>query len=269
MFEKHLKRWNLTPEGSLLITRTAQLLPVRQNGKPAMLKIGTDRDERRGGALMEWWNGDGAARVLARDGDALLLERAAGAVTLAELAHAGRDDEACRILCDVAARLHAPRAKPLPEFVPLARWFRELGPAAEAHGGILVRSAEIARKLLDEPHEIVALHGDLHHGNVLDFGDRGWLAIDPKGLLGERGFDFANIFTNPDMDDPTRPLATKPDRFLARVAVVAGAANLERERLLRWILAWSGLSAAWLLTDGADAAVDFEVAKLAAAELDR
>jgi aminoglycoside/hydroxyurea antibiotic resistance kinase len=41
------------------------------------------------------------------------------------------------------------------------------------------------------------LHGDLHHGNVLDFGLRGWLAIDPKGLLGERGFDFANIFTNP------------------------------------------------------------------------
>jgi streptomycin 6-kinase len=51
--------------------------------------------------------------------------------------------------------------------------------------------------LLAEPREVGVLHGDLHHGNVLDFGVRGWLAIDPKGLLGERGFDFANIFTNP------------------------------------------------------------------------
>jgi hypothetical protein len=38
----------------------------------------------------------------------------------------------------------------------------------------------------------------------------GWLAIDPKGLVGERGFDFANIFTNPDLDNPTRPLARCP-----------------------------------------------------------
>jgi streptomycin 6-kinase len=30
---------------------------------------------------------------------------------------------------------------------------------------------------------------------VLDFETSGWLAIDPKGLIGERGFDFANIFT--------------------------------------------------------------------------
>jgi len=31
---------------------------------------------------------------------------------------------------------------------------------------------------------------------------------------------FANIFTNPDKDNPTRPLATKPDRFLRRLEVV-------------------------------------------------
>ena len=66
------------------------------------------------------------------------------------------------------------------------------------HGGILARCAEAARALLSEPREVGVLHGDLHHDNVLDFGVRGWLAIDPKRLVGERGFDFANIFTNPD-----------------------------------------------------------------------
>jgi streptomycin 6-kinase len=269
MIDVYLSRWDLIPDGSPIVTHTSRLLPVRHRGEPAMLKLVTHEEERLGGLLMEWWDGDGAARVLARDDDALLLERAEGTASLADMARTGRDDEACRVLCAVAARLHAPRRKPLPELVPLAHWFRELEPAAAAHGGILMRCAATARSLLAEPREVGVLHGDLHHGNVLDFVARGWLAIDPKRLVGERGFDFANIFTNPDLDDPMRPVATKPDRFARRLQVVAEAARLERDRLLRWVLAWTGLSAAWFLGDGDSAAIDLRVAELAAAELDR
>ncbi len=129
--------------------------------------------------------------------------------------------------------------------------------------------AESVRTLLAAPREVGVLHGDLHHDNVLDFRARGWLAIDPKGLTGERGFDLANIFTNPDLSDPTRPLATDPGRFARRLAVVTEAAGLERDRLLRWILAWTGLSAAWFLGEGASPAIALRIAELAAAELDR
>jgi streptomycin 6-kinase len=268
MFDTYLSRWNLVPDGSPIITQSGRFLPVRRRGEPAMLKL-TEAEERFGVMLMEWWDGDGAARVLARDDDALLLERAEGAVSLADMARNGRDDEACRVLCAVAARLHAPRPEPLPELIPLPHWFRELEPAAATHGGILARCAETAHVLLAEPREVGVLHGDLHHGNVVDFGVRGWLAIDPKGLLGERGFDFANIFTNPDLADPTRPVATEPGHFVRRLEVVVNAARLERPRLLRWILAWTGLSAAWFLSDGDSAAIDLRVAQLAAAELDR
>jgi streptomycin 6-kinase len=269
MIDVYLRHWDLVPEGGPIVTRTSRLLPVRYRGEPAMLKLAIEEEERLGGMLMEWWDGDGAARVLARDGDALLLERAEGTASLADMARSGRDDEAARILCVVAARLHAPRSKPLPELIPLARWFRDLEPAAAAQGGILARSAAAARSLLAQPREVGVLHGDLHHGNVLDFGARGWLAIDPKRLTGERGFDFANIFTNPDLGDPTRPVATAPDRFARRLQVVSEAASLERDRLLRWILAWSGLSAAWFLGDGESAAIDLRVAELAAAALER
>nr|WP_314074175.1 aminoglycoside phosphotransferase family protein [uncultured Roseococcus sp.] len=270
MFDAYLRRWNLVPEGASLETRVARLLPVRHLGQPAMLRLAAGEDERRGGALMAWWEGDGAARVLARDDGALLLERATGPGSLARMARAGQDDEACRLLCGVAARLHATRPPPLPELVPLDLWFRELAPAAATHGGILSRCAAAARDLLAGPREVGALHGDLHHDNVLDFGARGWLAIDPHGLWGERGFDFANIFTNPDLADPTQPVATLPGRFARRLEVVAEAAGMERRRLLRWILAWTGLSAAWFLGDGNElAAIDLQVAALAAAELDR
>lgn len=272
MYDPRLARWHLAPDGEPIVTRAARLLPVRRRGEPAMLRLAVDEEERSspGAALMAWWGGDGAARVLARDGDALLLERATGPGSLADMARTGRDDEACRILCAVAARLHAPRARPLPGLVPLARWFRDLDQAAAAHGGILARCAATAGTLLAEPREVRPLHGDLHHDNVLDFGPaRGWLAIDAKGLVGERGFDLANLFANPDLADPSRPVATEPGRFARRLEVVAEAAGLERERLLRWILAWAGLSAAWYLGDGDPAATDLRIAELAAAELDR
>ena len=264
MFDAHLARWGLVPDGAPIVTRSSRLLPVRRHGAPAMLKVAVAAEERFGGALMAWWDGKGAARVLEQDGDAILLERATGKASLAGLAREGRDDEATRILCGVAATLHAPRDKPLPDLVPLPRWFAALEPAAATRGGILAAAATASRALLAAPREVGVLHGDIHHGNVLDFGPRGWLAIDPKRLVGERGFDHANLFCNPD-----HATATDPGRFARRVKVVSRAAGLERGRLLRWILAWAGLSAAWLIGDGASPGTALAVAELALAELAR
>ena len=255
MFESVLRRWDLVPDGDPIETRTGLLLPVLQAGRKAMLKLSHVEEERRGGALMAWWDGAGAAPVLAHRDDALLMERATGQRSLAQMARVGQDDEACRILCATAARLHAPRPSP-PEPIALAQWFRALEPAARAHGGILARCAEAARRLLATPREVVVLHGDLHHGNVLDFGDRGWLAIDPKGLYGERCFEFAALFGNPDLSDPRVPVATRPEVFSRRVDVVSEAAGVEAERLLLWILAKSGLSMAWSDNDSGAASID-------------
>ena len=265
MFDVYLDRWELIPDGEPIITPTSNLLPARRGAEPVMLKVAREAEERRGGTLMAWWDGVGAARVLAHEGDALLLERVLDGGALVAMARSGRDDEASRILCAVAARLHTARDGPLPDtLVPLSRWFRELAPAAARHGGILGQAHAAAHGLLSGPRDVVVLHGDLHHGNVLDFGPRGWLAIDPKGLLGERGFDFANIFCNPDAE-----VATAPGRLARRVDVVGEAASLERGRLLRWVLAYAGLSAAWTLGDDGDASLALAVAELAAGELSR
>lgn len=262
MFDAYIARWQLTPDGAPIITPTSRLLPVRFEDKPAMLKIALEAEEKHGAALMRWWEGNGAARVLAHAGDALLLERAHNTPSLADMARTGNDDTACRILCHSAARLHRPTNRPLPPLVPLARWFQDLAPAAATHGGILSLCSQTAHALLAAPQEIGVLHGDIHHGNVLDFGARGWLAIDPKGLWGERGFDYANLFCNPDFET-----ATAPGRLARRAAVVAAEAGLERERLLQWVLAWAGLSAAWILADGAAPEPAFSIASAAAAAL--
>jgi streptomycin 6-kinase len=263
MFDYYLARWGLTPDGAPIITHSSRLLPVRCGEAPAMLKIAVEAEERRGAALMVWWNGEGAARVLAHDGAALLMERAIGADSLVEMARNGRDDQASRIICEVAAKLHAPKDCPPPSTVlTLSRWFKALAPAASRFGDIWERAANTARELLAEPQEAVVLHGDIHHGNILDAGPRGWLAIDPKGLVGERGFDFANIFCNPDLET-----ATAPGRLARQASVIAEAAGLDRMRLLKWVLAYAGLSAAWMLEDGHRPDLELTVAELAASEL--
>src|SRR5262245_31210532 len=108
MFDYYLARWGLTPDGAPIITHSSKLLPVRCGEEPAMLKIAVAAEERRGATLMVWWNGAGAVRVLAHDGDALLMERAIGEKSLLEMARNGLDDQASRILSEVVAKLHAP-----------------------------------------------------------------------------------------------------------------------------------------------------------------
>ncbi|MGO6907823.1 aminoglycoside phosphotransferase family protein, partial [Rhizobium ruizarguesonis] len=89
--------------------------------------------------------------------------------------------------------------------------------------------------------------------------------IDPKRLHGERGFDFANIFANEEL-----PVITDPARFRRQLAIVSAEAKLEPKRLLQWIAAYSGLSAAWFLGDPniQQAETALTVARIALAELE-
>jgi streptomycin 6-kinase len=260
-----MKRWRLQADGATIVTHGSRLTPVVWRGRPAMLKVTGEEEERRGGALMAWWAGDGAAAVLAREGDALLLERLSGTGSLGAMARGGADDEASELLCAAAARLHAPRpTQPPASLVPLAVWFRALAPAAARHGGVFAPALACAQALLAAPRESVVLHGDIHHGNVLDGGARGWLAIDPKGLIGERGFDYANMLCNPDA-----ALARERGRMRRRIAVVARASGQNPARVASWLLAYLGLSAAWTLDEGAPGKAQdtLALAEMAAAEL--
>ena len=116
------------------------------------------------------------------------------------------------------------------------------------HRGFVRRAATTARALLDERRDVTVLHGDLHHGNVLDFGDDAapaWKAIDPKGLLGDRAFDYANMVCNPSHD-----VALVPGRLERQVSILSAASGVDGQRLLRWIVAWTGLSAVWFRAAG-------------------
>jgi streptomycin 6-kinase len=241
--DEYRRRWLLTPDGAPFTTPSSHLQPVLRHGERAMLKVARIEEEANGCRLLAWWDGSGAARVLELDHHAAVIEW--GGDSLAGHT-AADDDRATRILCDVAATLHAASAERFATrpvgLIPLDVWFRSLFERTDADA-FYARAAATARRLLAGRGDEVVLHGDLHHGNVLDFGERGWLSIDPKFLVGRRVFDYTNILCNPSQDLAER-------QFDRRVELVAELAGIPTAALLEWTVAWTGLSASWFAEDG-------------------
>lgn len=257
LFEPWLQRWELVADGAPIETPTSNLLPVTLDGAPAMLKLlKPSSDEGPGIAALGWFAGKGAVCVIAAEGDAVLMERAVGQRSLTAMAVGGEDEEAIRIIAGVARALHAPRPEP-PELPTLTRRFRALFQAGPEHA-VLARCAEMARRLVETSRESVVLHGDLHHENVLD-SPRGWVAIDPKGVAGERAYDVANLFLNPA---GVERLVLDRARAVRLAAIVSEELALDPARVLGFAFAHAGLSAAWCIEDGIDPRIAIEAAEM-------
>lgn len=216
-----------------------------------MAKLPPPFDESRfeGDALVAW-NGQGAVRLLDRHvNGALLLERAEPATI------AGDDSAVATCLAslwiDPPAGVDWLRADEQRHrwAATIDRWREAVGPAL----------ADAAIAVLHEGlgDDTTLLHGDGHHGNILDGGHRGWLAIDPQPIVGPPAMDLACALWN----GPGGPI----DR---RIDVVAGVAGVDRRDLRRLAVARAVLCAAWVFDDGENA--DFASRALTvAAELTR
>jgi streptomycin 6-kinase len=239
---ERLLAWGASPTGEVWRTPSSDLAAGVLDGAPVVVKAARIEEEQRGNRLMAWWGRHGGLPVLAHEGDAVLLARATGPRDLLAWSSAGRDDEAEEVLADVVVRLHAmPEPPEAVGLVPLRRWFRDLVDATQVDP-LLDRAASVARDLLGEPGPAVALHGDVHHGNVLDLGDR-WVAIDPKALVGHPAFDVANALCNPTERTAVARLEPRLDRFADRL-------GLDRSLLAAWTAAWCGLSLVWSAGSG-------------------
>ncbi len=140
-YDFYLNLWHLRPDGEAFSTHSSHLLPVRtSDDQAAMLKLPFEKYEKVGSVLMQFWDGEGAARVLGEHDGALLLERPEGPLRpLSQLVQEGRDDEATRIACKAIATLHRPRSPEeisavRPQLIELEPWFADLFPAPQKYG---------------------------------------------------------------------------------------------------------------------------------------
>jgi streptomycin 6-kinase len=248
------RRWNLEPGTPVPNLSYNYVAPARrQDGTPCILKIGVPNRELTSEiTALRLYAGDGACRLLEADADAgmLVLERLFPGTMLHE---GGTDEEQTAVAARVMKRLWqpAPAAEPL---IPLKEWFdelKELRPRfANGTGPFPRRLVEATESLLPDlfaaSGEQVLLHGDCHHFNILD-SERGWLAIDPKGVTGPAGYDPTPLLFNPWEDFIHFPDAVEITQ--RRIRTLAEVLDLDPKNIHAWAVCHSLLSAWWDLTE--------------------
>jgi len=241
--DEAVARWSLElgapyPRGACAEVVRARL----PDGTEAVLKLPLgDRDTRGEAEALRRWNGDGAVRLLdaTPDGAALLLARCSPGTPLLDL----DEEPAMEVAAGLLERLWRATASAWPFDRAAARaaeWADSvlaehvaLGRPCEA--SLVAEAAACFRDLAADPEaEPVLLHADLHARNVLRHGE-GWLAIDPKPLVGDRAFDVASL-----VRDRRPELARDPHprrRIARRVDAVSERLGLDRSRVRAWSLA--------------------------------
>ncbi|MQS39757.1 aminoglycoside phosphotransferase family protein [Streptomyces katsurahamanus] len=242
-----LERWELRRTGDPMHGCVALALPVeRADGTPAVLKLQTLDEESAGEPVaLRAWGGDGAVRLLDHDPDTntLLLERLDSSRHLSSVADSR---EAVRILAGLLARLTA---------LPAPGGLRGLGGIAarmldEAPGAARLLGDESERRLLLDCAAAVRevagesgnrlLHWDLHYDNILAAEREPWLAIDPKPLAGDPGFELLPALRN----------RYDPAETRWRFDLLTEALGLDRARARVWTLGRVLQNSLWDLEDG-------------------
>ncbi|MFI9425781.1 aminoglycoside phosphotransferase family protein [Streptomyces achromogenes] len=242
-----LDRWGLRLDGPSMNGVSALVLPVvRADGVRAVLKLQLLDEESEGEPVaLRAWDGDGAVRLLDHDPDTgtMLLERLDEGRMLAHLADTR---EAVLVIARLLAHLTSFPAPPgLRRLGDITARMLERTPRAldripdPAARRIVADCAAAVREVAGEPGDRL-LHWDLHDENVLAAERADWLAIDPKPLAGDPGFELW-----PALDNRFEAAEVRW-RFDAMTDVL----GLDRARARAWTYGRLLQNALWDVEDG-------------------
>ena len=233
---------------------------LRSAQSDVILKIGLpNRETRSEMAALRLFNGEGACKLLEYDEEKywMLLERLKPGVMLSTMED---DEEATRIAAEVMKRMwrgldtfvldHHEN-----KFIQLTDWFyggfermrkHFNGGTGPLNAKLVERVERSVKDFFEENHHPVLMHGDFHHYNILS-SERGWLVIDPKGVIGPAGYEVGPLMINPwfDHSDGDR----RKVQLKKRIDILHEHLGFERERILEWSLAHAILSAWWSIED--------------------
>lgn len=249
------QRWSLTVLPPFVPLSYNYVAPaIRADGTDVVLKVGyPGRELLAEMAALRLYGGHGIAQLLDADVGlgALLLERLTPGMPLARLTD---DADATSIAAQVMRQLWRPVTPDHP-FPTVAGWAAGLGRLRARFGGttgplpaaLVERAERLFADLIGSMGEPVLLHGDLHHDNILTAQRQPWLALDPKGVVGEAAYETGALLRNPagrvlQAPDPAGMMARRIDQLAAEL-------GFEWERIRGWALAQAVLSAWWSIED--------------------
>jgi streptomycin 6-kinase len=263
---EHARAWRVDIE-DILETETSLIAFGSRDHQPVVLKVvKRPGDEWHSGEILQAFAGHGFVRVYEHAPGAVLLERLRPGNSLVEVSLNGQDEEATDVLADVIQRMTSIESsiaaagpslpanestsfKHCPKLYDWAKGFDRY--AASGERQVPQHLFESGRRLYLELYASQRrprlLHGDLQHYNVLFDSDRGWLAIDPKGVIGEVEYEIGAAVRNPrerlELFLSSGAIERRLKRFTSRL-------NLNYDRVLAWAFAQAVLSAIWEIEDG-------------------
>ncbi len=223
------------------------------DGTPVVLKAQPPHMESRSEIVaLRAWGGHGCVRLLEADAEAgfALLERLEPGTTADDV----DENTATRALAEVMPALWITPPDD-PTLISLERWAKELfeypaqfGDTGPLPLALVEEAVATYREMMATSPEPRLLHGDLHHGNILSATRAPWLAIDPKGVVGDPAFEPSAMFFNPQ---PRLAVEQDiPGLVARRLAIICEVTGLDRHRVAAWGFARTMLSLCWSATSG-------------------
>jgi streptomycin 6-kinase len=264
------QRWGITIGLPFDLSFNYVAPAICSDGTPVVVKACLPDGESTQVEALRLFAGRGMVLLLEYDeGDeVMLLERLRPGTLLSAVED---DEKATSIAASVMRQLWRPvlQEHPFPTVFDWGKGFVRLRQHYEGKCGPFPPALlEVAETLFAELSasmaEPVLLHGDLHHENILAAERKSWLAIDPKGLVGEPAYETGALLRNQlsvVLKDP------HPERVMARrVDQLAEELDLDRARVRGWGLAQAVLSVWWSMEDFGRLE-DYDMETLACAEL--
>ena len=248
--DERVRAWGVAVERRLETESSIVLFGTRGGERVVLKVVRREGDEWRSGEVLEAFGGRGMVRVYDHVPGAVLLERLEPATELAGMALGGRDEEATGILSEVITGMSCSDCD-LRSFTSVEDWGKGFEwYLASGDEGIPRDLAEHGQRvyagLCASQGERRLLHGDLQHYNVVLDDRRGWVAIDPKGVVGEAEYEVGALLRNPDRPE----LYASREKVERRIQYLEARLKLDGGRMLAWGFAQAVLSAIWGVEDG-------------------
>lgn len=219
-----------------------------QYNKPVILKLSLDNKSLlQEITALKAFKGRRALKVLTYDPiGAALLERAMPGLSLAA---AWKEEESIVIASNLIKDLHQAYVPLHGQFPLLKDWCSVLNDSWNIPYKYLEKARNYAKELFKTVGKNKLLHGDLHHHNIL-LNSREWVAIDPKGVIGEESYEVAAFILN-----PVKQLLSHPNIesiILYRVKKFAQLLSLDENRIKKWCFIQTVMAWTWCLEDNTD-----------------
>lgn len=254
IIQSYEKKWQIQCLSPFSLSYNYVLPAEAASGKSVVLKISYPSNHEFSNEIeaLRFYDGIGSIKLIQEDSEnnVVLLERAMPGTRIGDVQP---DEKQISLVSEVIKKIHKPISLKgsFPTLVDWAQAFERYRKSFNIHSGpvpqrMFEEAEEIFTQFPKEDKQRVLLHGDFHNDNIL-LSERGWLTIDPKGVIGEAEYDIGTYLRNPYVDLPQNSNRKQIEKN--RIIQFSEELGFDKKRIHKWAFANVVISYLWFLED--------------------